>query len=50
MEETDKICEHIFDPIGSRLVKACYETKAKGFQGYCYNTQIKSEELTTIYN
>jgi len=48
--EADKICEHTFDLLGSQSVKVYYGMKAKGFQDHCYNTQIKSEELTTIHH
>jgi len=48
--EADKICEHIFDLLGSGPVTVYYGMKAKGFEGHCYNTQIKSEELTTIHH
>jgi len=48
--EADKICEHIFDLLGSEPVKVYYGMKAKGFEDHCYNMQIKSEELTTIHH
>ena len=48
--EADKICEHIFDLLGSRPVKVYYGTRAKGFEGYCCDTQIKDKELTIVHH
>ena len=50
VKQADKICEHIFDLLGSGPVKVYYGMKAKGFEGHCYDTQIKSKELTTVHN
>ena len=44
----DKFCEHIFDFLGSGLVKVYYGMKAKGFEGYCYDMKIKSKELDAV--
>ena len=46
--QVDKICEHIFDLLGSRPTKVYYGMKAKGFEGHCYDTQICRGELTPI--
>ncbi|GAJ15349.1 unnamed protein product, partial [marine sediment metagenome] len=46
--EADKICEHIFDFLGSGPVEVYYGMKAKGFEGHCYDTQIYRGELTLI--
>jgi hypothetical protein len=48
--EADKICAHIFDLLGSGPVKVYYGMKGKGFEGYCYNTQINRKKLTTIHH
>jgi len=48
--QANKICEHIFDLLGSGPVKVYYGMRAKGFEGHCYDTQIESKELTTIYH
>ena len=48
--EADKICEHIFDLLGSGPVEVCYGMKAKGFEGHSYDTQICRGELTPIHN
>ena len=37
--EADKICEHIFDLLGSGPVKVYYGMKAKGFEGHCYDME-----------
>jgi len=46
--EADKICDHVFDLLGSGPVKVYYGIKAKDFEGHCYNTQIGRKELITI--
>jgi len=48
--QADKICEHIFDLLGSGPVKVYYGMKAKGFEDHCYDMQISSEELETIHH
>lgn len=48
--EADKICEHIFDLLGSGPVKVYCGMKARGFEGHCYDTQIKNEELTIVHH
>ena len=48
--EADKICEHIFDLLGSGPVKVYYGMKAKGFEGHCCDTQMESKELTAIHH
>jgi len=48
--EADRICEHIFDLLGSGPVKVYYGMKVKGFEDYCRDTQIESEELTPIHH
>jgi len=48
--DADKICEHIFDLLGSRPVKVYYGMKAKGFEGHCCDMQINSNELTPIHH
>ena len=40
----DKICEHIFDLLGSGPVKVHYGMKAKGFEGHCYDMKINSDK------
>lgn len=48
--QADKICEHIFDLLGSGPVKVYYGMKAKGFEDHCYNMQISAKKLTTIHH
>ena len=48
--DADKICEHIFDLLGSGPVKVYYGMKAKGFKGHSYDTQIRRGELTLIHH
>lgn len=48
--EADKICEHIFDLLGSGPVKVYYGMKAKGFEGHCCSTQINRKKLITIHH
>ncbi len=50
ISRADKICEHIFDLLGSEPVKVYYGMKGKGFKGHRYNTQINNKELTTIHH
>jgi len=42
--EADKICEHIFDLLGSGPVRVYYGMRAKGFEGHCYNMEINSDK------
>ncbi len=48
--DADKICEHIFDLLGSGPVKVYYGMKAKGFEGHSYDTQIRRGELILIHH
>lgn len=47
IKQGDLICEHVFDLLGSGPVKIYYRMKAEGFEGYRYDMQINSKELTT---
>ncbi len=49
VKQAYSICEHIFDLLGSGPIKVHYGMKVKGFEGYYYNTQIKSKELATVH-
>jgi len=49
LRAADQTCKHIFDLLGSGPVKVYYGMKTKGFERYCYNTQISSNGLPTIH-
>ena len=44
ISQTDKICSHIFDLLGSGPVKVYYGMKGQGFEGHCYNPQVSSNK------
>lgn len=41
----DKFCEHKFNLLGSGEVQVSYGLRAKGFEGYLYNTQANDKDL-----